>query len=149
MAEDERQRIIKRTNDSRTAARKRGTKFCLKPKLTDHQQDVAMKCFEVGESCRAIASLLGGSQSSPAAAPSVRAAWCRKSDSGGSRYFKMYPSTRNVVYRGDVTLRATLENKVQREKASSCSAATQPLFSMQADLQSSFERYGVDSINSP
>jgi DNA invertase Pin-like site-specific DNA recombinase len=38
MAEDERHRIVKRANEGRAAAHKRGTQFGRKPKLTDHQQ---------------------------------------------------------------------------------------------------------------
>ncbi len=38
LAEDERQRILKRANDGRMAARKRGAKFGRKPKLSEHQQ---------------------------------------------------------------------------------------------------------------
>src|SRR5215470_16365553 len=41
MAEDERQRIVKRANDGRTAARKRGVRMGRKPKLTKKQQQVA------------------------------------------------------------------------------------------------------------
>jgi len=55
MAEDERHRIVKRANDGRAAARKRGTRFGRKPKLTEHQKAEALKRLDAGESCRAIA----------------------------------------------------------------------------------------------
>jgi DNA invertase Pin-like site-specific DNA recombinase len=54
-AEDERQRIVKRANDGRTAAKAKGVKFGRKPKLTEHQQDQARKRLEAGESARSIA----------------------------------------------------------------------------------------------
>ena len=43
MAEDERQRIVKRANEGRKAARSKGVRFGRKPKLTDHQQAEALK----------------------------------------------------------------------------------------------------------
>ncbi len=55
LAEDERQRIVKRANDGRTAARARGAKFGRKPKLDAHQQQEARKRLDAGESARAIA----------------------------------------------------------------------------------------------
>ena len=48
-AEDERQRILKRTNEGQAAARKRGTKLGRKPKLTDQQAE-ALKRLAAGES---------------------------------------------------------------------------------------------------
>jgi DNA invertase Pin-like site-specific DNA recombinase len=59
MAEDERQRILKRANEGRTAAKKRGAKFGRKPKLTDHQQAEALKRLADGESFRSIAKAFG------------------------------------------------------------------------------------------
>ena len=59
MAEDERHRIVKRANEGRTAARKRGARFGRKPKLTDHQQAEALKRMAAGESCRAIGRTMG------------------------------------------------------------------------------------------
>ena len=59
MAEDERHRILKRANDSRASARKRGVRFGRKPKLTDHQQAEALKRLAAGESCRAIGKTMG------------------------------------------------------------------------------------------
>jgi DNA invertase Pin-like site-specific DNA recombinase len=55
MAEDERERIVKRGNDGREAARARGIKFGRKPKLTDHQQRKARQRLEAGDSARSIA----------------------------------------------------------------------------------------------
>ena len=55
MAEDERQRLVKRANDGRKAARSKGVRFGRKPKLTDHQQAEALKRLDAGESCRSIA----------------------------------------------------------------------------------------------
>ncbi len=55
LAEDERQRIVKRANDGRTAARARGAKFGRKPKLDTHQQQEARKRLDSGESARSIA----------------------------------------------------------------------------------------------
>ena len=43
---------VKRTNDSRKAARSKGVRFGRKPKLTDHQQAEALKRLDAGESCR-------------------------------------------------------------------------------------------------
>src|SRR5215475_2202525 len=54
MAEDERHRIVKRANEGRVAARKRGVKFGRKLKLTEHQQAEALKRLAAGETCRAI-----------------------------------------------------------------------------------------------
>src|SRR3974377_705248 len=55
LAEDERQRIVKRANDGRTAAKARGAKFGRKPKLDAHQQQEARKRLDAGESARSIA----------------------------------------------------------------------------------------------
>jgi len=54
LAEDERHRIVKRANEGRAAARKRGVKFGRKLKLTEHQQAEALKRLAAGETCRAI-----------------------------------------------------------------------------------------------
>ena len=59
MAEGERHRIVKRANEGRAAARKRGTRFGRKPKLTDHEQAEALKRMAAGESCRAIGRTMG------------------------------------------------------------------------------------------
>jgi DNA invertase Pin-like site-specific DNA recombinase len=55
LAEDERQRIVKRANDGRTAAKSRGAVFGRKPKLDAHQQKEALKRLLSGESARQIA----------------------------------------------------------------------------------------------
>lgn len=54
LAEDERQRIVKRANDGRKAARARGATFGRKPKLDAHQQDEVRKRLLVGESARSL-----------------------------------------------------------------------------------------------
>ena len=59
MAENERQRFVKRANDGRKAARSKGVRFGRKPKLTDHQQAEALKRLDAGESCRSIAKTMG------------------------------------------------------------------------------------------
>jgi DNA invertase Pin-like site-specific DNA recombinase len=55
LAEDERQRILKRASDGRAAAVARGTNFGRKPKLDAHQQREARGRLEAGESLRSIA----------------------------------------------------------------------------------------------
>ena len=55
LAEEERTRILKRANEGRVAARKRGAKFGRKPKLDEHQQKEARKRLKAGESCREVA----------------------------------------------------------------------------------------------
>src|SRR5215470_2985296 len=55
MAKDERQRIGKRANDGRRAARARGAKFGRKPKLNEHQRKEAARRLRQGESARAVA----------------------------------------------------------------------------------------------
>ena len=57
MAEDERQRIVKRANDGRAAAK--GIRLGRKPKLTEHQRQEARRRIEAGESARSIAKFLG------------------------------------------------------------------------------------------
>ena len=57
MAEDERDRIVKRAADGRRQAKRSGVKFGRKPILTPHQQQVALQRLAVGgpdNSCRAI-----------------------------------------------------------------------------------------------
>ena len=54
LAEDERQRIVKRANDGRRAARARGARFGRHPKLTSHQQKEALRRLLAGESARAL-----------------------------------------------------------------------------------------------
>lgn len=55
LAEDERQRILKRANAGRVEARKRGAKFGRKPKLSERQQAEAKQRLAKGETCRSIA----------------------------------------------------------------------------------------------
>lgn len=55
MAEDERQRIVKRANDGRAAAKARGAHLGRRPKLDDHQRLEAERRLIAGESCRQIA----------------------------------------------------------------------------------------------
>ena len=55
LAEEERHRILKRANEGRIAAIKRGTKLGRTPKLNNHQRQEAIKRLKAGESCRAIA----------------------------------------------------------------------------------------------
>ena len=59
LAEDERHRILRRANEGRVEARKRGVHMGRKPKLTDHQQEKALERLAAGETCRAIARDLG------------------------------------------------------------------------------------------
>jgi DNA invertase Pin-like site-specific DNA recombinase len=55
LAEDERQRIVKRADDGRAAAHKRGVHMGRKPKLTESQCRVARERVAKGESARSIA----------------------------------------------------------------------------------------------
>jgi DNA invertase Pin-like site-specific DNA recombinase len=59
LAEDERLRILRRANEGRVEARKKGVHMGRKPKLTDHQQDLARERMAKGDTCRAIAKDLG------------------------------------------------------------------------------------------
>ncbi len=59
LAEDERERITRRANEGRAAAKVRGVKFGPKPKLSTHQRSVALRRLSEGESCRAIARDMG------------------------------------------------------------------------------------------
>ena len=63
MAEDERERINKRATGGRQAAKKNGTRFGPKPKLSDHQRGVALERLAAGDSCRAIGRDMGVSHS--------------------------------------------------------------------------------------
>jgi DNA invertase Pin-like site-specific DNA recombinase len=55
LAEEERTQILRRANEGRIAAIKRGSKLGRRPKLDDHQQKEAIKWLETGESCPSIA----------------------------------------------------------------------------------------------
>jgi DNA invertase Pin-like site-specific DNA recombinase len=59
MAEDERERIHKRSTEGRAAARARGAHLGRRPKLTEHQRRVAIERLAAGESARAIARDMG------------------------------------------------------------------------------------------
>jgi len=59
LAEDERHRILKRANEGRAEARKKGVHMGRKPKLTEHQQGEALKRLAAGESCRSISKTMG------------------------------------------------------------------------------------------
>ena len=55
LAEEERTRILRRANEGRIAAIKRGKKLGRRPKLNDHQRREAIARLQAGESCREIA----------------------------------------------------------------------------------------------
>ncbi len=55
LAEDERERIVKRAADGRKVARTKGVRLGRKPKLTEHQLNKARTELARGKSCRAIA----------------------------------------------------------------------------------------------
>lgn len=63
LAEDERQRIVKRANDGRRAALAKGVKFGRKPKLTEHQRQLARDRRASGDSLANIARDLGVARS--------------------------------------------------------------------------------------
>lgn len=63
MAEDERERIIRRAAEGRTIARAKGVRFGPKPSLTAHQMAKALERRAAGESCREIARDMGVSHS--------------------------------------------------------------------------------------
>jgi DNA invertase Pin-like site-specific DNA recombinase len=59
MAEDERQRILKRCGEGMKAAKAKGIKLERKPKLSKHQREEARRRLEAGESARSIGRILG------------------------------------------------------------------------------------------
>jgi DNA invertase Pin-like site-specific DNA recombinase len=59
LAEDERHRILRRANEGRAEARKRGAHLGRKPKLSDHQMQEARNRLAKGETCRAVAKTYG------------------------------------------------------------------------------------------
>lgn len=63
MAEDERERIIRRAATGRAIAKAKGVRLGRRPKLTEHQQMRALERLTAGESCRTIALDMGVSKS--------------------------------------------------------------------------------------
>jgi DNA invertase Pin-like site-specific DNA recombinase len=59
LAEDERERINRRSDAGRKAARYKGVKFGRKPALTPYQQDEALEMLEAGKSLRAVGRTFG------------------------------------------------------------------------------------------
>ena len=59
LAEDERERIHKRSSEGRRAAVARGVHMGRKPKLTEHQRRIALQRMRTGESARTIARDMG------------------------------------------------------------------------------------------
>ena len=51
--------ILRRANEGRIEARKRGVHMGRKPRLSDHQQAEARERLSRGETCRAIAKTFG------------------------------------------------------------------------------------------
>lgn len=62
-ASDERNRIVRRANEGRTIARKKGVKFGRKPKLTEHQRQRALERLADGATAREIGRDMGVSHS--------------------------------------------------------------------------------------
>ncbi len=63
MAEDERERINGRAAEGRKIARTNGVRFGRKPKLSEHQRQVALERLAAGNSARSIAKDFGVSHS--------------------------------------------------------------------------------------
>jgi DNA invertase Pin-like site-specific DNA recombinase len=63
LAQDERERILKRANEGRQAARAKGRRFGRKPKLTDHQHGLVREMRTAGQTTRHIARHFGVHQS--------------------------------------------------------------------------------------
>ncbi|MFV1654364.1 MULTISPECIES: recombinase family protein [unclassified Phaeobacter] len=59
LAEEERARIRERGEQGRAAAKAKGVKFGAKPKLTEHQRNLALERMAAGESTRTIARDMG------------------------------------------------------------------------------------------
>ena len=59
LAEDERERINRRSDAGRKAARHKGVKFGRKPALTPYQQNEALEMLEAGKSLRAVGRTFG------------------------------------------------------------------------------------------
>src|SRR5262245_64513767 len=54
LAEEERTRILRRANEGRAAAKRRGAKLGRRPKLNEHQQNEVRQRLKAGEACRQI-----------------------------------------------------------------------------------------------
>lgn len=59
LAQDERERILRRGHEGREAAKARGVQFGPKPKLTEHQRQRARERLAAGEKTTAIAADMG------------------------------------------------------------------------------------------
>lgn len=59
LAEDQCERITRRANEGRAAAKVLGVKFGPKRKLTEHQRDLALERLTKGDRCKAIAKDIG------------------------------------------------------------------------------------------
>lgn len=57
LAQDDRERILRRANEGRRAAKAKGVKFGRREKLTEHQQAQALDRLAKGESCRQVGKL--------------------------------------------------------------------------------------------
>lgn len=58
LAEDERNRILKRATEGRSAAKRRGVHMGRRPKLTEKQQAEALRLLDEGQSARQVAGLM-------------------------------------------------------------------------------------------
>jgi DNA invertase Pin-like site-specific DNA recombinase len=72
IAEDERQRIVKRAGEGRKSAKARGVKMGAPSKLSDHQKRKALARLEAGESCSEIGRDMGVSHSTISRLKSTR-----------------------------------------------------------------------------
>lgn len=59
LAEDERDRLTRRAQEGRQAAKAKGVRFGPKPKLTEHQRNVALQRLANGDSARSVAKDMG------------------------------------------------------------------------------------------
>lgn len=63
LAEDDHERILRRAADGRKLAHAKNVKFGPRPKLTEHQQALALERLAAGDSCRGIGRDMGVSHS--------------------------------------------------------------------------------------